>query len=68
MVVAARASFRAAARLKEVRGTDRVSVRDSDAIGNADRRAMGARDLEAWQERLGATRGARYHPDVIESA
>ena len=41
----------AAARSKEVRGTDRVSVRDSDAIGTLIS-AMGApQTFEAWQER-----------------
>ena len=41
----------AAARSKEVRGTDRVSVRDSDAIGTLIA-AMGAPStFEAWQER-----------------
>ena len=43
----------AAARSKEVRGTDRVSVRDSDAIGTLIS-AMGApQTFEAWQERRG---------------
>ena len=41
----------AAARSKEVRGTDRVSVRDSDAIGTLIA-AMGApQTFEAWQQR-----------------
>ena len=41
----------ASARSKEVRGTDRVSVRDSDAIGTLIS-AMGApQTFEAWQER-----------------
>lgn len=41
----------AAARSKEVRSTDRVAVRDSDAIGALIRAMGGAHTFEVWQER-----------------